>query len=80
MRRAHLLTPPRTMRARAMAFLEEAMDRRNFLRKTSVAALGTLTGGALVYPFLEAKWCRVVRTRIAVPNLPPPFRGKTVAL
>ena len=35
-------------------------------------------GGA--YPFLEAKWCRVVRRTIALPNLPPPFRGTTVAL
>ena len=29
---------------------------------------------------LEAKWCRVARQTIALPNLPPPFRGTTVAL
>jgi predicted MPP superfamily phosphohydrolase len=60
--------------------LENAMRRREFLRKAGAAALGTMTAGAVVYPFLEAKWCRVVRTTIAVPNLPPPFRGTTVAL
>jgi predicted MPP superfamily phosphohydrolase len=55
------------------------MDRRKFLKRAALAALGaTAVGGG--YPFLEAKWCRVVRRTIAVPNLPGPFRGTTVAL
>jgi len=33
-----------------------------------------------IYPFLEAKWCRLQRETIALPNLPLPFRGITVAL
>ena len=55
------------------------MDRRKFLKRTALAALGSLVAGG-VYPFLEAKWCRVVRQTIALPNLPPPFRGTKVAL
>jgi predicted MPP superfamily phosphohydrolase len=55
------------------------MDRRKFLKRAGLAVLGTGTLGA-VYPFLEARWCRVVRRTIAVPNLPSPFRGTTVAL
>ncbi len=38
------------------------------------------TGAGLVYPFLEAKWCRVVRRTIALLNLPLPFQGTIVAL
>ena len=37
------------------------------------------TAGGL-YPFLEAKWCRVVEQTIALPNLPDVFRGTRVAL
>jgi uncharacterized protein len=55
------------------------MDRRKFLKMASVTTLGSLTVG-VVYPFLEAKWCRVVRTTITIRNLPEPFRGTTVAL
>ncbi len=55
------------------------MDRRKFLKRAGLAALGTAVVGG-VYPFLEAKWCRVARRTIAVPNLPAPFRGTTVAL
>jgi predicted MPP superfamily phosphohydrolase len=55
------------------------MDRRKLLKRTALAALGSLVAGG-VYPFLEAKWCRVVRQTIALPNLPPPFRGIKVAL
>jgi predicted MPP superfamily phosphohydrolase len=55
------------------------MDRRKFLKRIGwIAAGGALAGG--VYPFLEARWCRVARRTIALPNLPPPFRGTTVAL
>ena len=55
------------------------MDRRKFLKVASVAGLGSITAGA-VYPFLEAKWCRVVRITIPLRNLPGPFRGTTIAL
>ena len=64
-----------------MAGLElQPMDRRKFLKRVGTAVVGTAAGGAGVYPFLEAKWCRVVRRTIALPNLPPPFQGVTVAL
>jgi uncharacterized protein len=56
------------------------MDRRKFLKSARLAAVGSAVVGAGVYPFLEAKWCRVVRRTITVPNLPHPFRGMTVAL
>src|SRR5262245_59334541 len=55
------------------------MDRRKFLKRLGFAALGSTAAGG-VYPFLEAKWCRVVRRTIALPNLPRPFHGTTVAL
>ncbi len=55
------------------------MDRRKFLKRLALATIGgTAAGGA--YPFLEAKWCRVTRRTIALPNLPEPFRGTSVAL
>lgn len=56
-----------------------AMDRRKFLKAIGLTALGSVTAG-VAYPFLEAKWCRVVRTTIAVRNLPKAFQGTTVAL
>jgi uncharacterized protein len=56
-----------------------AMDRRKFLKRAALTTLGVGTIGG-VYPFLEAKWCRVVRQTIVVPRLPAPFRGTTVAL
>jgi predicted MPP superfamily phosphohydrolase len=68
------------VRVSPTAFPEKAMHRRRFLKSASLTALGTLATGAVVYPFLEAKWCHVVRQKIAVPNLSPPFRGKTMAL
>jgi predicted MPP superfamily phosphohydrolase len=55
------------------------MDRRNFLKRTSLAVVGSAVAVG-VYPFLEAKWLRVTRRTIAVSNLPPPFRGMSVAL
>ena len=56
------------------------MTRRKFLKRTGVVALGSITAGAITYPFLEAKWCRVVRQTIALPNLPAVFRGTRIAL
>lgn len=55
------------------------MDRRKFLKTASMTALGS-SAAFLIYPFLEAKWCRLVRRTIALPNLPPPFQGTTIAL
>jgi predicted MPP superfamily phosphohydrolase len=34
-------------------------------------------GGA--YPLLEAKWCRLTRVSVGLPNLPAPFEGTTIA-
>jgi uncharacterized protein len=56
------------------------MDRRKFLKRIGIAALGSSAAGAVVYPFLEAKWCRVVPQTIALPNLPAAFRGTRIAL
>jgi predicted MPP superfamily phosphohydrolase len=55
------------------------MDRRKFLKYAGITSLGTVTATGL-YPFLEAKWCRVARQVVALPNLPSTFRGTTVAL
>jgi predicted MPP superfamily phosphohydrolase len=55
------------------------MDRRKFLKRLGLTAVAAAATGG-VYPFLEAKWCRVARRTIALPNLPEPFRGTTVAL
>jgi predicted MPP superfamily phosphohydrolase len=56
------------------------MDRRRLLKKVGLAALGSMTACGAAYPFLEAKWCRLTRQTITLPNLPPLFRGITVAL
>jgi predicted MPP superfamily phosphohydrolase len=56
------------------------MDRRRFLKSVCLATAGPAAIGVGVYPFLEAKWCRVVRRTIPVPGLPLAFRGTTVAL
>ena len=55
------------------------MDRRKFLKRMALASVGAAAAGG-AYPLLEAKWCRVARRTITLPNLPPPFRGTTVAL
>ncbi len=55
------------------------MDRRKFLKRMALASVGAAAAGG-GYTLLEAKWCRVVRRTVALPNLPPPFRGTTVAL
>jgi predicted MPP superfamily phosphohydrolase len=58
----------------------EAMDRRRFLKKVGLAALGPTAIGSAVYPFLEAKWCGLTQRAIALPNLPSAFRGTRIAL
>jgi uncharacterized protein len=55
------------------------MARGEFLKQMALASVGAAAAGG-VYPFLEAKWCRVARRTIALPKLPPPSRGTTVAL
>jgi uncharacterized protein len=54
-------------------------NRRRFLKRAGIITLGGLTAAG-VYPLLEAKWCRLVRQTITLPNLPSPFRGTTIAL
>jgi uncharacterized protein len=55
------------------------MDRRKFLKAVGLTTLGS-AAASTVYPFLEAKWCQVIRRTIPLPNLPVSFRGTTVAL
>ncbi len=54
------------------------MNRRTFLKWTSRGAAGSILAGG-VYPLLEAKWLRLERVTVAIPNLPRPFAGKTIA-
>jgi predicted MPP superfamily phosphohydrolase len=56
------------------------MDRRRFLKKAALAALGSIATCGAAYPFLEAKWCGLTRRTITLPNLPEAFRGTTIAL
>ena len=51
------------------------MTRRQFFKRATVTSL--VVGGA--YPFLEAKWCRLTRQVVPIPNLPAAFDGTTVA-
>jgi len=53
------------------------MTRRNFLKYTSLTALGGALGVA--YGLMEAKWLGVNRVTLTIPNLPSPFKGKTLA-
>src|SRR4051794_18187750 len=39
------------------------IDRRRFLKQAGVVGLGGMTAAG-IYPFLEAKWCRLVRRTI----------------
>jgi uncharacterized protein len=59
--------------------MNSPMDRRKFFKIAGVTALGSVTAAG-VYPFLEARWCRLARRTITLPNLPPAFRGMTLAL
>jgi predicted MPP superfamily phosphohydrolase len=53
------------------------MTRRKFLKRTTMAALGTALG--IAYSLMEARWLVVNRVTITVPNLPAGFKGKTLA-
>ncbi len=79
-RRANAGTTPARRETAGRGVLERAMNRRKLLRNVGLGTFSLLTTGAVVYPFLEAKWCRVVRRRIELPNLPNAFRGTTIAL
>jgi uncharacterized protein len=54
------------------------MNRRQFLGWAGAALASPLAG--LAYGRYEAGWIRVTRQAVAVPRLPAPFAGKTVAL
>jgi len=54
------------------------MNRRRFFKRAAIGAAGAAVVGG-VYPFLEAKWCRVTRRAVRLANLPGPFEGTTVA-
>ncbi len=51
------------------------MNRRKWIKR---AAIGSILTG-ITYPFLEAKWCRIRRATVTLPNLGRPFEGVTVA-
>ncbi|WP_435008786.1 metallophosphoesterase [Tundrisphaera lichenicola] len=51
------------------------MNRRRWLKRVAIGS--AVVGG--VYPFLEAKWCRLARLDVRLPNLPPAFEGTTIA-
>jgi predicted MPP superfamily phosphohydrolase len=55
------------------------MNRRGFLKRLTASALSVPLAGA-VYGRAEAGWLTITHHRVAVPNLPPPFVGKTIAL
>jgi len=55
------------------------VSRRKFLRRVVWGGLGAC-GALAVYPFVEARFFRITRRRVAVPMLPEPFAGTTVAL
>ncbi|HEY7310111.1 MAG TPA: metallophosphoesterase [Gemmataceae bacterium] len=55
------------------------MNRRQFLKGIAGSTLVVPLAGA-AYGRAEAGWIDITRQTIAVPNLPPPFAGKTIAL
>jgi predicted MPP superfamily phosphohydrolase len=52
-------------------------SRRAWLRRAAAATCAAVGAGA-AYPLLEAKWCGIRRLRLAVPDLPPAFHGRTL--
>jgi uncharacterized protein len=55
------------------------MNRRKMLKIVAGTSVGAMAMGGAAYPFLEARWCRVLRTTVGVPKLPTPFVGTTIA-
>jgi uncharacterized protein len=51
------------------------MNRRRWIKRAAIGSV--LLGG--VYPFLEAKWCRLKQRTVRLSNLPRPFEGTTIA-
>jgi len=43
------------------------MDRRKFFKIAGVTILGSVTAAG-IYPFLEAKWCRLAWRTITLPS------------
>ena len=75
------VTTPPTLRDERRSYLGgvHRVNRRLFLKRAGLAAFGGTTVGG-VYPFLEAKWCRVTPKTVVLPNLAAPFDGTTIAL
>lgn len=63
------------MTSRALEQRMDRMTRRQFVKR---AVVGSVVAGG-VYPWLEAKWCRLTRQTVAIPNLPTAFDGTTIA-
>ncbi|MDG3007658.1 metallophosphoesterase [Paludisphaera mucosa] len=56
----------------------ERTSRRKFWKRAAIGAAAASLAGA-AYPLLEARWCRLTRRTLALPNLPASFRGLSVA-
>ena len=84
--RPHCLPDPQPANARPLPLPgpkgTRVKSHRTFIRRTAQAGVG-LTGAAGLtagYGVWEAAHIRVVRHTVPVPNLPPAFAGKTVAV
>lgn len=57
---------------------DDRMSRRRFWKRVAIGGTAaTVAVGS--YPLLEARWCRLTRRTIPLPNLPESFRGLSVA-
>ena len=66
------------LRAEPRTHADGQMNRRHFIKLTAKAAAASVLGGS-IYGVFEAKWLRVTRVNIALPNLPQAFRGMNIA-
>ena len=55
----------------------KGMNRRKWIKRAAIGS--ALLAGVGTYPVLEARWCRLRRATVTLPNLPRPFEGTTVA-
>ena len=55
------------------------MNRRKFIKLAAGTTFGLTATSGIAYPFLEARWCRVLRLTVGGPALPAPFVGTKVA-
>jgi predicted MPP superfamily phosphohydrolase len=53
------------------------MNRRKWIKRAAIGS--AMLAGVGAYPVLEARWCRLRRTTITLPNLPKSFEGTTIA-